>query len=85
MKKRPEREAKVLLVTKIENQERIDFENLIAGRAHLCVGGSDAFESTMLKEIFSAQSSRDVRNGASGPPGKSAETSHGHWTRLRSA
>jgi hypothetical protein len=48
----PEREAKLLLVTKIENQERIIFENLVAGRKHLRAGGSHALESIHWKKRF---------------------------------
>jgi hypothetical protein len=48
----PEREAKLLLVTKIENQERIIFENLVAGRTHLRAGESHALESIHWKKCF---------------------------------
>ena len=60
MKNRPEGNAKVARVTRLESKS-VDVENLVSGRPHLCVGGSDVSQSTMLKEIFSRRSTRDVQ------------------------
>ena len=69
MKKRPERETKLLLVPKIENQERIIL-TISSQDARISASLAAPLESIALKEMFSAQSSRACRTGPWDRPGK---------------